>query len=75
MAENTKLQYIIELLTQGDTKKARLELSPAALRAALAAEARTLGFDCVGVTEPDAIADAARHFQAFLDSATLAQAF
>jgi epoxyqueuosine reductase len=38
------------------------------LRAALASEARALGFDCVGVTAPDAIADAARHFRAFLDS-------
>ena len=35
--------------------------------AALTHEARTLGFDCVGVTDPDAIADAARHFQDFLD--------
>jgi epoxyqueuosine reductase len=35
--------------------------------AALAHEARALGFDCVGVTDPDAIADAARHFQDFLD--------
>ena len=31
-------------------------------------EARALGFDCVGVTDPDAIADAARHFRAFLDA-------
>src|SRR3981189_3066036 len=39
-----------------------------ALRSALAAEARALGFDCVGVTGPDAIADAAKHFQAFLET-------
>ena len=42
-------------------------LSPDALKAALASEARALGFDCVGVTDPDAIADAARHFRAFLE--------
>jgi epoxyqueuosine reductase len=38
------------------------------LRAALASEARGLGFDCVGVTVPDAIAEAAGHFRAFLDT-------
>jgi epoxyqueuosine reductase len=47
---------------------AHSKLSPANLKAALASEARALGFDCVGVTGPDAIADAARHFRAFLDS-------
>jgi epoxyqueuosine reductase len=47
---------------------AHSELSPADLKAALASEARALGFDCVGVTGPDAIADAAGHFRAFLDS-------
>ena len=45
---------------------ATVTLSAAELKAALAREARTLGFDCVGVTDPDAIADAARHFHAFL---------
>ena len=45
---------------------ATLTLSAAELKAALAREARTLGFDCVGVTDPDAIADAARHFHDFL---------
>ena len=45
---------------------AHLKLSPADLKAALAREARSLGFDCVGVTDPDAIADAAKHFHAFL---------
>ena len=45
---------------------ATVELSPADLKAALAREARSLGFDCVGVTDPDAIADAAKHFHAFL---------
>src|SRR6267142_2202934 len=38
------------------------------LKAALGHEASALGFDCVGVTDPGAIADAARHFRAFLDS-------
>jgi len=32
----------------------------------LAREARGLGFDCTGVTAPDAISDAARHFREFL---------
>jgi epoxyqueuosine reductase len=47
---------------------AHSKLSPAGLRAALAREARALGFDCVGVTAPDAIADAGKHFRAFLDT-------
>ena len=38
------------------------------LKTALTREARTLGFDCVGITEPGAIADAARHFQEFIAS-------
>jgi epoxyqueuosine reductase len=38
------------------------------LKESLASEARALGFDCAGVTDPDAIADAAKHFRAFLDS-------
>jgi epoxyqueuosine reductase len=45
---------------------ATLKLSPADLKDGLAREARALGFDCVGVTDPDAIADAAKHFHAFL---------
>jgi epoxyqueuosine reductase len=48
--------------------KARSKLSDADLKAALASEVRGLGFDCVGVTRPDAIADAAGHFRAFLDT-------
>jgi epoxyqueuosine reductase len=47
---------------------ARLKLSPADLKAALTSEARALGFDCAGVTDPDAIADAGPHFRAFLDA-------
>src|SRR5467141_99532 len=38
------------------------------LKAALVHEARALGFDCVGVTYPGAIADAAKHFRNFLDA-------
>jgi epoxyqueuosine reductase len=34
----------------------------------LTSEARALGFDCMGVTAPDAIADAGKHFRAFLDA-------
>ena len=37
------------------------------LKQALTAEARALGFDCVGVTDPAAIADVAKHFQSFID--------
>jgi epoxyqueuosine reductase len=47
---------------------AHAKLSRADLKAALASQARALGFDCVGVTGPDAIVDAARHFRAFLDT-------
>src|SRR6202167_222512 len=37
------------------------------LQEKLIAEARALGFDSVGVTDPGAIADAGRYFQAFLE--------
>ena len=47
---------------------APLQLSPADLKAALVHEARALGFDCVGVSDPGAIADAAKHFRSFLDT-------
>ena len=47
---------------------AHLKLSPADLKAALTSEARALGFDCAGVTDPDAIANAGPHFRAFLDA-------
>jgi epoxyqueuosine reductase len=46
---------------------AAVELSPADLKTKLAGKARALGFDCVGLTGPDAIGEAARHFHAFLD--------
>ena len=38
----------------------------AELKAALANEAAKLGFDCIGVTTPDAIGEAAKHFHEFL---------
>ncbi len=41
---------------------------PNDVKAALTAQARALGFDCSAITAPDAIAGAARHFQAFLDA-------
>ena len=47
---------------------ANAKLSAADLKAALASEARALGFDCVGVTSPDAIVEAAGHFRAVLDT-------
>jgi epoxyqueuosine reductase len=49
-----------------DLRGSRL-LSSDELKRALAQQARTLGFDCIGVAAPDAIADAARHFREFLE--------
>ena len=40
------------------------------LKTALTQQARSLGFDCVGVTDPDSIANAAGHFRDFLDSSS-----
>ena len=45
---------------------AHVTLSPADLKGALAQQASALGFDCIGVTDPDAIADAGKHFREFL---------
>jgi epoxyqueuosine reductase len=45
-----------------------VRLSPAALKEKLAHEALALGFDCSGVADPAAIADAARYFRSFLES-------
>ncbi|CAN7643823.1 tRNA epoxyqueuosine(34) reductase QueG [Bradyrhizobium sp. LjRoot220] len=45
-----------------------VKLSGADLKAALAREARTLGFDCIGVTDPEAIAPAGKHFYEFLEA-------
>jgi epoxyqueuosine reductase len=38
------------------------------LKSALADEARKLGFDCIGVTTPDAIGEAGQRFYEFLDA-------
>ena len=44
------------------------KLKPAAIKTALAREAATLGFDCIGVTDPDAIGKAGERFREFLDA-------
>jgi len=38
------------------------------LKESLTRQASALGFDCIGVTGPDAIAEAGRHFREFLDA-------
>jgi len=45
-----------------------VKLSATDLKAALAHEARALGFDCIGVTDPGAIAQAGLHFREFLEA-------
>ena len=45
-----------------------VKLSGVDLKAALAHEARALGFDCVGVTDPQSIASAGKHFREFLEA-------
>ena len=45
-----------------------VKLSAADLKAALKREAETLGFDCIGVTDPDAIGNAGKYFREFLDA-------
>jgi epoxyqueuosine reductase len=45
-----------------------VKLSPAALNQKLAHQALALGFDCIGVADPAAIADAAKYFRSFLES-------
>jgi epoxyqueuosine reductase len=47
---------------------APVKVSALDLKTALAREARALGFDGIGVTDPGAITEAGRHFQAFLDA-------
>jgi epoxyqueuosine reductase len=47
---------------------ATLKLADTDLKAALASEARALGFDCVGITDPDVLAQAGRHFHDFLEA-------
>src|SRR4051794_21485194 len=44
------------------------KLSGTELKAALAREAKALGFDCIGITDPAAIADAAKYFREFLEA-------
>ncbi|MBW7964204.1 tRNA epoxyqueuosine(34) reductase QueG [Bradyrhizobium sp. BR 10261] len=43
-----------------------LSLDPTELKAQLAREARALGFDCIGITEPGTIESAGRHFLEFI---------
>jgi epoxyqueuosine reductase len=43
-------------------------LSGADLKSALAQEARALGFDCIGITEPGTIESAGKHFLEFIAS-------
>jgi epoxyqueuosine reductase len=45
-----------------------LKLADADLKAALASEAQALGFDCVGITDPDGLVQAGRHFRDFLEA-------
>ena len=40
----------------------------AELKEALLKQARTLGFDCIGVTDPNAINNAGKYFREFLDA-------
>jgi epoxyqueuosine reductase len=44
------------------------KLSPADLKSALDHEARALGFDCIGVTDPGATGQAGKYFREFLDA-------
>jgi epoxyqueuosine reductase len=44
------------------------KLPAADLKHALTSEAKSLGFDCIGVTAPDAIGKAGEYFRAFLDA-------
>jgi epoxyqueuosine reductase len=45
-----------------------LNSDPTELKAALAREAQTLGFDCIGITEPGTIEKAGAHFLEFIAS-------
>ena len=45
-----------------------VKLSAVDLKAALVREAEALGFDCVGVTDPEGIGNAAKYFREFLDA-------
>ena len=50
-----------------DLRGSRL-LNASDAKTALAREAQALGFDCIGVTAPDAISRAAKYFREFLDT-------
>jgi epoxyqueuosine reductase len=43
-------------------------IGPTDLKRALAREALSLGFDCIGVSDPAAIGEAGKHFHAFLEA-------
>jgi epoxyqueuosine reductase len=45
-----------------------LSSDPTELKAALTREAQTLGFDCIGITEPGTIDNAGKHFLEFIAS-------
>jgi epoxyqueuosine reductase len=45
-----------------------VKLAPAELKENLAGEASALGFDCMGITDPDAIAEAGRYFREFIEA-------
>ena len=47
---------------------ANLDPAPSDLKAALASEARVLGFDAIGITDPSAIAGVRERLEAFLDA-------
>ncbi len=51
-----------------DLRRSRLLDSPVELKAALTRKARELGFDCIGVTRPDALREAAKYFHEFLEA-------
>jgi epoxyqueuosine reductase len=42
--------------------------NPSDLRSALTEQARALGFDCIGMTSPDALAHAGKYFRDFIES-------
>jgi epoxyqueuosine reductase len=44
------------------------KLAPAEVKTALAREAKALGFDCIGVTDPDGIGQAGLRFREFLET-------
>jgi len=45
-----------------------VKLSGTDLKATLKREAETLGFDCIGVTDPEGIGRAPKYFREFLDA-------